>query len=97
MPHAETQPKAFETVVKALMRYQYTVHEPDGLFVMVTDAEQVESLLTRRLVHQHMKVGQLCLNDDVATDDEKELQALHEALSTLFEGLLPEPSRYERS
>lgn len=97
MPNNTTQPKEFETVVKALMRYQYVVNEPDGLFVMVTDAEQVEMTLIKRLLTKKKKVGQLCLNDDVATNDERELEDLHRAMNALFEGLLPEPSRFERS
>lgn len=96
MPNNATQPKEFETVVKALMRYQYVVNEPDGLFVMVTDAEQVEMTLIKRLLTKKKKVGQLCLNDDVSTNDERELEELHKAMNALFEGLLPKPSRFER-
>jgi hypothetical protein len=96
MPHNATQPREFETVVKALMRYQYVVHEPDGLFVMVTDAEQVEATLVKRLLTKGEHVGQLCLNDDVNTQDEREIQKLHSTMNALFEGLLPEPSRFEK-
>ena len=96
MPDRSSQPEAFETAVKLLMRYQYTINEPDGLFVMVTDAEQVENTLNKRLLTKKKKVGQLCLNDDVSLDDDKELQDLHSTINTLFEGLLPKPGRFEK-
>ncbi|EME84648.1 uncharacterized protein MYCFIDRAFT_187575 [Pseudocercospora fijiensis CIRAD86] len=95
LPNADTQPKAFQTVVKALMRYQYVINEPDGLFVMVTDAEQVENTLIKRLLTKKKKVGQLCLNDDVASTDESDVLALQSTMKTLLEGLLPEPSEFE--
>lgn len=95
MPSNTTQPKEFDVVVKALMRYQYTVYEPDALFIMVTDAEQVETTLIKRLLTKRKQVGQLCLNDDVSTEDEEELQNLHSAMNTLLEGMFPRPSRFE--
>ncbi|KAM3414602.1 3-O-alpha-D-mannopyranosyl-alpha-D-mannopyranose xylosylphosphotransferase [Cercospora zeina] len=95
MPFESKQPKEFEIVVKALVRYQYAVHEPDALFVMVTDAEQVETTLIKRLLTNKKKVGQLCLNDDVASQIPEELEDLQKTITALFEGLLPKPSRFE--
>lgn len=95
LPNERTQPKAFETVVKAVMRYQYAVTEPDGLFVMVTDAEQVENTLIKRLLTKDNKVGQLCLNDDVMSDNKQDLLDLQSTMKALLEGLQPEPSRFE--
>ncbi|CAK1367879.1 unnamed protein product [Cercospora beticola] len=92
-----TDSKEFGIVVKALMRYQYVVHEPDALFVMVTDAEQVETTLIKRLLTKKKQVGQLCLNDDVSTHNPAELRDLAESMTRLFEGLWPKPSRFERS
>ena len=97
MPHRKKQPEIFDVVVKALMRYQYVVNEPDGLFIMVTDAEQVETTLIKRLLTKKKQVGQLCLNDDVSTEDDHELEELHLTMNSLFEGLLPKPSRFERT
>lgn len=89
------QLKEHEIVVKALMRYQYVINEPDGLFVMVTDAEQVDTTLIKRLLIKKKQVGQLCLNDDVSTNDHAELKELHSSMTALFEGLFPTPSRFE--
>ncbi|SMY26217.1 unnamed protein product [Zymoseptoria tritici ST99CH_1A5] len=96
MPHRTKQPEAFDLVVKALMRYQYVVNDADGLFVMVTDAEQVENTLYKRLITKKKKVGQLCLNDDASSEDPQELGELRAAMTALFEGLLPRPSKFEK-
>ncbi|KXS93473.1 hypothetical protein AC579_7085 [Pseudocercospora musae] len=95
LPNANAQPKAYQTVLKALMRYQYVISEPDGLFVMVTDAEQVETTLIKRLVTKKKKVGQLCLNDDVSSTDDSDVLALQSTMKALFEGLLPDASQFE--
>ncbi|KAI5366631.1 putative stealth protein CR2 region 2 [Septoria linicola] len=97
MPLKKQQPKEFEVVVKALKRYQYVVNEPDGLFIMVTDAEQVETMLIKRLLTKKKRVGQLCLNDDISTEEEAELEDLRSTINRLFEGLLPQASRFEQS
>lgn len=96
LPKKKTHPKERETVLKALKRYQYTIVEPDALFVMVTDAEQVQNTLVNRFVNGDRQIGQLCLNDDVASDDTHELQALQKTMKKLFNGLWAEPSPYER-
>ncbi|KAJ4024673.1 hypothetical protein NW752_003228 [Fusarium irregulare] len=87
-------------VIKALKRYQYSIVEPDALFMMITDTEQVEHMLLNRFLRGteggKREVGQLCLNDDVVTTDPKELAGLQNAMLELFEGLLPEPSRFEK-
>lgn len=99
LPGAGKQSKARQTVVKALMRYQYTIVNPDALFLMVTDAEQVENLLVKPMLkaeNRHAnQVGQLCLNDDVATEDQGELAELRRTIRELYEGLLPEKSPWE--
>lgn len=96
MPDPEKQSKEYDIVTKALMRYQYVVHEPDGLFVMVTDAEQVDSLLIKRFKKKDKLVGQLCLNDDVSTTDEVELRELQETLTEMYTQLFPERSSFEK-
>lgn len=94
LPHA-AQADARLTVIKALKKYQYTVMEPDALFVMVTDAEQVENVLLKRLVEKQKDVGQLCLNDDVATEDPQAIEDVRKVINKLFNGLVPEPSSFE--
>ena len=83
-------------VIKAIKRYQYSIVQPDALFVMVTDAEQVQNILINRILQQNRAVGQICLNDDVAITDEGELDTLRQTMHTLFQGLYPEPSPYEK-
>lgn len=95
LPHPAKKAQQRETVVKAIMKYQYSVVQPDASFYMVTDAEQAEHTLLRPYVKRQKKVGQMCLNDDVVTQDEGELEALRKVMSKLFEGLLPEKSSYE--
>jgi hypothetical protein len=77
------------------MKYQYTIVSPDANFYMVTDAEQAEHALLKPYLKHGKKAGQLCLNDDVVTQDERELEQLRKVMSALFEGLLPQPSSFE--
>ena len=96
LPHADIQPKLRELVVKAVMRYRYMIINPDALFVMVTDAEQVDITLVRPFVRGKKPLaGQLCLNDDVSTEDEGELQDVMSAMTELYQGLFPEKSPFE--
>ena len=95
MPYADTQKTMRETVVKALWKYQYTVVDPDAFFVMITDSEQVENVLLKRLIKRRGKVGQLCLNDDVNTEDEVEIAAVKKVMVKLLEGLAPDASIFE--
>ncbi|ETN45742.1 uncharacterized protein HMPREF1541_09575 [Cyphellophora europaea CBS 101466] len=98
LPSAEHQPQQRELVVKALMRYKYTIMDPtNSLFVMVTDADQVDSTLVRKYIREGKDIpGQLCLNDDVSTTDEDELQDTHEAMTELLHGMFPEKAEWER-
>lgn len=97
LPDAKKQPEQREVVIKSLMRYRYTISNPDALFVMVTDADQVDSTLTSKYVRgKRALAGQLCLNDDVSTDDEQELMDVKQAMTELYQGLFPEKSPYEK-
>jgi hypothetical protein len=96
LPHPTAKPQQRETVIKMLIKYQYTIVQPDASFYMITDAEQVEHVLIKPYIKHNKKVGQLCLNDDVVTQDEGELEALKDAMKRLFEGLLPEKSTFEK-
>lgn len=96
LPHPTKKPQQRETVVKALMKFQYTIVQPDAAFYMVTDAEQADHALIKPYIKHGKKSGQICLNDDVVMQDEHELEALKEVMKQLFEGLLPEPSRFEK-
>jgi hypothetical protein len=95
LPHPDTQPKERATVIKALHKYQYTIVEPDALFVMVTDSEQVKNVLSKRLSHGNREVGQLCLNDDVTTEDRHAISQLRKTMKDFFESMAPEKSAFE--
>lgn len=95
LPHADSQANLRATVVKALLKYQYTIVEPDALFVMVTDAEQVQNVLVRRGGSGGRKFGQLCLNDDVATEDEHAIRALRRVMNKVFKRIAPDKSVFE--
>lgn len=82
-------------MLKALKRYSYVVVEPDALFTMVTDAEQVQARLIDRLGDPKKQVGQLCLNDDVVSQDKGELLALREKMKQFFGSHWGTPSRFE--
>lgn len=95
LPHGKKDLQHRKTVLKALKRYSYVVVEPDALFTMVTDAEQVQVRLIDRLADPNKQSGQLCLNDDVVTDDKDELLDLQDTMRRLFDGLWATPSQYE--
>lgn len=84
-----------EIIVKALVKYQHTVIEPDGMFVMVTDAEQARNDLLERTVKKKKKVGQWCLNDDVMTEDDSAVAKVKEVIQTVFTTLFPDKGRWE--
>ncbi|KAF2729814.1 hypothetical protein EJ04DRAFT_446479 [Polyplosphaeria fusca] len=95
LPSARRKPEQRKTVIKALMKFQYTIVAPDAAFFMVTDAEQATHVLLKPYLRNHRKVGQMCLNDDVVLTDVDDLKRLRAVMSELFEGLLPEPSSFE--
>lgn len=95
LPHAQGQKKMRMMIVKALKKYQYTIVDPDAFFVMITDAEQVENVLLKRLLKRKGSVGQLCLNDDVSTEEEQAVADVRKVMMKLLEGLAPEPSVFE--
>jgi hypothetical protein len=97
LPSLSKQPHQREMVVKALMRYKYSVIDPvNSLFVMVTDADQVDSTLVRRFIREGKEVpGQLCLNDDVTTEDPAELEDTHQAMAELLGGIFPSKAAWE--
>lgn len=97
LPHKVTQAAEREIVIKALMRYKYTTVDPNGLFMMITDADQIDSSLTEKYVRGRTQVpGQLCLNDDVKTTEELELVDIRTAMTEFYQGLFPEKSDFER-
>ena len=95
LPHPTKKPQQRDTVVKALIRFQYTIAQPDPSFHMVTDAEQARHVLLKPYIKHGKTSGQICLNDDIVTEDEAELEALKGVMKHLFEGLLPEPSSFD--
>ena len=97
LPHAETQKEARDVVIKALWKYQYVIMEPDAYFVMITDAEQVENVLFKRLIRRRGKVGQLCLNDDVSSEDQEVIADVRKVMIRLLETMVPESSPFEKS
>lgn len=95
LPHPNTQSHQREMVIKALWKYQYTVVEPDAMFVMVTDAEQIEHKLRERLIKREETVGQLCLNDDVETDEDGPVADVRKVMQEVLQQMFPEPSIFE--
>lgn len=96
LPSAKTHPEQREIVIKALHRYRYVIADTNAQFVMITDAEQVESTLTMKYINKKKELpGQLCLNDDVTTEDETELNMIQQAMNELYNGLFPEKSSFE--
>lgn len=95
---SHSQGKSRELVVKALMRYKYTIMDPtDTLFVMVTDADQVDSTLVGKYVREGQDLpGQICLNDDVTTTDLQELKDVHQAVGEFFQGIFPVKCAFEK-
>lgn len=85
-----------ETIVKALLKYQHTIIEPDAMFVMVKDAEQAETELLERTIKREKLVGQWCLNDDVMTDDAQAVAKVNRIVQTVFKTLFPTKSRWEK-
>ena len=96
LPFAQTQAKGREIVIKALWKYQYVIVDPDAYFVMITDAEQVENVLFKRLIKRKGKVGQLCLNDDVSTEEESAVENVRKVMIRLLKSMVPEPSAFEK-
>jgi len=84
-----------ETVVKALLKYQHTIIDPDAMFVMIKDAEQARTELLERTIERKKHVGQWCLNDDVMTDDVKAVAKVNSVIQTVFKTLFPTKSRWE--
>ncbi|OAP54919.1 3-O-alpha-D-mannopyranosyl-alpha-D- mannopyranose xylosylphosphotransferase [Fonsecaea erecta] len=97
LPDAETQAADRALVVKGAMRYKFIEVDPsDTLFVMVTDADQIDSTLYRHYVKERKQLpGQMCLNDDVITTDEQELEDIQHAMRETLAGLFPAQSRAE--
>jgi hypothetical protein len=96
LPHAGTQAEDRKIIIRAMRKYQYAIVEPDAFFVMVTDAEQVENVLMKRMLKKREKVGQLCLNDDVSTEDPQAVADVRKVMIQLLEGIVPEPSSFEK-
>ena len=84
-----------ELVIKALLKYQHTVMDPDAMFVMVKDAEQAETELLERALKRNKHVGQWCLNDDVMTEDEAAISKVNDVIQTVFRTLFPVKGRWE--
>ena len=96
LPDAKANPEERDLAVKALMRYKYSIVEPNGFFTMLTDAEQIDKMLVEKFVRHRATVpGQLCLNDDVTTTDESELLDIQHAVKEFYEGLFPKKSDFE--
>jgi hypothetical protein len=83
-------------VVKALLKYQHTVIEPDAMFVMVKDAEQAENEMLKNTINRNKHVSQWCLNDDVMTEDAEVVAKVNHVIQTVFRTLFPSKSRWEK-
>jgi hypothetical protein len=96
LPYLESHAEQRKMIIKALWKYQYAVVDPDAYFVMITDAEQIENVLFKRLIKRKGKVGQLCLNDDVSTEEESAVADVRTVMIRLLESMVPEPSAFEK-
>ena len=93
----KSRPREREMVIKALKKYQHTVVDTDAMkFVMVKDAEQAQWELLDRTVKQGKAYGQYCLNDDVMTEDEEQVNKVQDTMEALFERLWPRRGRWEK-
>ena len=81
------------TVVNLLHRYSYTLSAVNGEFVMATSAEQAKDEFERILAHN--KVDQICVNDDVESEDPIEVNAMSMELRSFMRKLYPAASEYE--
>lgn len=84
-----------EVVIKALVKYQHTLVEPDAKFVMVKDAEQAKHEIMERTIERKQHVGQWCLNDDVMTEDEDAVSEVNDVIQNVFRTLFPTKGRWE--
>lgn len=84
-----------EMVVKALIKYQHTVVDPEAMFVMVKDAEQAKVELLDRAIKRNKHVSQWCLNDDVMTEDNDAVAKINHVIQTVFTTLFPTRGRWE--
>jgi hypothetical protein len=84
-----------ETTVKALLKYQHTIIDPDAMFVMVKDAEQAETEVVERAIKRDRHVSQWCFNDDVMTDDPRSVAKVNRVIQKVFRTLFPVKSRWE--
>lgn len=96
LPHSNTQAQQRSTVIKSLLKYHYTIVEPDALFVMVTDSEQVEEVLMKHFLKHKKEVGQICLNDDVSSADDSALEKLKQTMQDFFEQIAPDKTVFEQ-
>lgn len=91
LPRPTKKPQQRDTVLKALMRFQYTIVQHNASFYMVTDAEQARHILLKPCIKHGKTFGHICLSNDVVTEDESELEALNEVMKQLFEGCYQSP------
>jgi hypothetical protein len=84
-----------ETIIKALLKYQHTIIEPEAQFVMVKDAEQVEAEIVERAIKREKHVSQWCFNDDVMTDNPGDVAKVNRVIQEVFRTLFPVKSRWE--
>lgn len=95
LPKADTQAEQRVVVVKSLMKYQYTIVDPDAQFIMVKDPEQAQNVLLNRMLYRSKKVGQMCLNDDVLTEEEGEVQEVKQIVNKVFTTMFPDKGPHE--
>ena len=95
LPHAHSQSAKRAMVIKALVKYQYTIIDPDAAFFMVKDAEQAQNVLLDRFLYRSKQVGQICLNDDVMTEEADVIHDVKEIMSKVYLELFPDKSLFE--
>ncbi|KAH8666537.1 hypothetical protein BX600DRAFT_497336 [Xylariales sp. PMI_506] len=97
LPPKSSRQHERQVVIKALKKYSHVIVSSEAnKFFMVTDAEQAEAELLDRTIEQNKSYAQWCLNDDVMTEDQEQVDKVQEIMKTVFETLWPKKARWER-
>ena len=96
-----TQATTRQMIIKALVRYQYSIIKPNYIFVMVNGTISVREGLLNRLFGDKndyipdRSVSQICLNDDVQTKNTTELNEIQDIINIFYSRLYPIKTDFE--
>jgi hypothetical protein len=94
-PSAERQSWQRVLVVKALKKYQYILNVPKVVYVSVKNAEQLDDL-SAHWFQNYRDAEALCLNDDVRTENEMEIEQIRTSFHNFLLHHFPDPGLYEK-